>query len=257
MSSDLVTIEYIFALADGREKRFILRLQQPTLQLSTPRPDPLPDWTRLEHHGCPNCPLRPAEHPHCPIAANLADVIETFKDTVSIESADITIRSENRTYFKRADLQYGISALMGLYMTTSGCPVMDKLRPMVQTHLPFANIKETMFRAASMYLLAQFFIQKRGGQPDWELSKLVQIYDDVRVVNRAFSRRLRSINPQDASLNALANLDCFALATSFSIAEENLHEIESLFAAYLEHLPPPPASDTPPSRTAGSTRPKG
>jgi len=233
MSKEDVVIEYRFSLARKGDKLFIVRLRKPDLQLVL-NPDAYhPPWTRLEHCQCPNCPLKPTEHPHCPAAVAMADLVDSFKECFSTENAQIVVGVESREYRKKASVQYGVSALMGLLMTTSGCPVMEKLRPMVHVHLPFATIEETMYRAVSMYLLAQYYRQQKGQQPDWELEHLLEIFEDVAQVNRAFSRRLVSINPKDASLNALANLDCFAMATSFSITRDNLKELEPLFHAYL------------------------
>jgi len=239
MNDETVTIEYQFRLRSGVERTFTVRLKKPTLELISVRQTVLPEWTKLTHHQCSNCPLDPEQHPRCPIAANLVDVIEAFRDCLSTEEADITIRSESREYHKRSPVQYGVGSLMGLYMVVSGCPIMDKLRPMVYTHLPFATVEDTMFRAVSMYLLAQYFLSQRGKTPDWKLEKLVRIYEDISVVNQSFAKRLLSINPKDASLNGLVGLDCFATATAFSIVQDSLHEIEPLFRAYLEegHLP--------------------
>jgi len=239
MNDETVTIEYQFRLRSGVERTFTVRLKKPTLEIISVRQTVLPEWTKLTHHQCSNCPLDPEQHPRCPIAANLVDVIEAFRDCLSTEEADITIRSESREYHKRSPVQYGVGSLMGLYMVVSGCPIMDKLRPMVYTHLPFATVEDTMFRAVSMYLLAQYFLSQRGKTPDWKLEKLVRIYEDISVVNQSFAKRLLSINPKDASLNGLVGLDCFATATAFSIVQDSLHEIEPLFRAYLEegHLP--------------------
>ena len=239
MNDETVTIEYQFRLRSGVERTFTVRLKKPTLEIISVRQTVLPEWTKLTHHQCSNCPLDPEQHPRCPIAANLVDVIEAFRDCLSTEEADITIRSESREYHKRSPVQYGVGSLMGLYMVVSGCPIMDKLRPMVYTHLPFATVEDTMFRAVSMYLLAQYFLSQRGKTPDWKLEKLVRIYEDIGVVNQSFARRLLSINPKDASLNALVGLDCFATATAFSIVQDSLHEIEPLFRAYLEEDHPP------------------
>jgi hypothetical protein len=232
MNDQTTSIDYEFRLRTGGQKRFTIHLRKPALDLVAAGRAALPEWTKLTHHQCLNCPLDPARHPHCPIAANLVEVIEAFKDCISVEEADITIRSESRTYFKRATVQYGVGSLMGLYMVVSGCPVMDKLRPMVYTHLPFATVKETMFRAVSMYLLAQFFLSQRGKTPDWKLENLVRIYEDIRLVNQSFSRRLHSINQKDASLNALVGLDCFATFTAFLIGKDSLKEMEALFEVY-------------------------
>ena len=234
MDDKIHTIEYEFKLRDGQVKKFTVRLQKPSLQFVSENTSTVRQWTKLTHHQCSNCPLTPESHPHCPIAANLVDVIESFKDSLSIEEAEITIRSESREYHKRSTVQYGIGSMMGLYMVTSGCPIMDKLRPMVYTHLPFSTLEETLFRAISMYLLAQYFRQQDGKIPDWKLDDFTKIYEDIATVNQSFTKRLLSINPRDASLNALVGLDCFASIAAFSTVEDNLKEFETLFAAYLQ-----------------------
>jgi hypothetical protein len=161
-------------------------------------------------------------------------VIEFFKDFFSTEEAEITVTMESREFRKRAPVHYGVSSLMGLLMVTSGCPIMDKLRPMVLTHLPFATPEETTYRSVSMYLLAQYYRQQNGQPADWELDNLLALFEEVGHVNQAFARRLVSIQPKDASLNALASLDCFALVASFSISRDKLGELEALFRAYVE-----------------------
>jgi hypothetical protein len=238
MSDETLTIEYRFQLPDGARKAFCIRLRKQDLQLVTNEPTPPPAWTRLTHHQCPNCPLDPDTHPHCPVALGLGGVIEAFQDYLSTINAEIVIVTDTREYRRTAPVQYGISSLMGLYMVTSGCPILNKLRPMAQTHLPFATIDETVYRLTSMYLLAQFFVAQRGGTPDWELARLVELCEAVGLVNQAFSKRLLSINPQDASLNALAGLDCFTLSTAFSIDRDHLKDLEALFSAHIEEIRP-------------------
>jgi hypothetical protein len=233
MDEDVIAIEYRFRFEQGADKVFLVHLRKADLQLALNPTAHRPSWTRLEHCQCSNCPLQRDEVAHCPAATGLADLIDSFKDCLSTEFAEITVAVDAREYRKRAPIQYGVSALMGLLMATSGCPVMEKLRPMVHVHLPFATIEETMYRAVSMYLLGQFFRQQHQLDADWDMDHLVKIFEDVAEVNQAFSRRLVSINPKDASLNALANLDCFAMVTSFSITKDKLKELEPLFHAYL------------------------
>lgn len=235
MNDNILTIEYEFTLLNGLKKHFSVRLEKPELRFVAEYTTTVRHWTRLEHHQCPNCPLRSEKHLDCPIAANLVDVIESFRDCVSIEETDITIRNELREYHKRSTVQEGISSLMGIYMVTSGCPIMDKLRPMVFTHLPFASLEETLYRAISMYLLAQYFRGRDAQTSDWALADFARFYKDVATVNQSFTRRLLSINPQDASLNALVGLDCFASAAAFSKVEDNLEEFQSLFRAWLDN----------------------
>ena len=228
---------YQFRFADGSRREFSVKLREPTLELvSTPGGDE-PEWTKLAFYQCPNCPLSPAEHPWCPVARNLAPVSEAFCDRLSHDKVEVVVRTEARAYQKTCALQEAVSSLIGLIMPTSGCPRLDKLRPMVFTHLPFSTPEQTTYRAVSMYLLAQFFRQRHGKTPDWELKELSQAYDDIRVVNMAFAERLRSIQQKDASINAIVRLDSQASITSFSIAEQWWEDIEHIFRSYLVDEP--------------------
>ncbi|MBI5238990.1 MAG: hypothetical protein HY926_00815 [Elusimicrobia bacterium] len=225
-------IGYRFGLKDGQECRFDLSLDPRTLSLVPPAGEP-PEWARLGNKQCPNCPLSVERHPYCPVARNLGPVIAEFARRISFEEADISILTESREYRRRAPLQNGISSLIGLMMVTSGCPHLDKLRPMVYTHLPFSTTEETTYRAISMYLLAQYLRRQRGLEPDWDLSGLVRSYEAISVVNKHFVERLKTIKLEDASLNAVVKLDCFAAMTATLIAAQSLVGVESLFASYL------------------------
>jgi hypothetical protein len=248
-------LRYTFSLTDGSERRFEVILDPRTLELrsarsgdAAPRPAgtvddardassafaaPPPEWTALENEQCLNCPLRREDSPHCPVALAVDPVIAAFHDSISHHQALITIETPARTYQKHATLQAGISGVIGLLMSTAGCPILDKLRPMVRTHLPFATLPETMFRAMGMYLLAQYFISQRGGTPNWDLKGLGEVYAEVRKVNKAFLKRLRTLKIEDASLNAIVNLDVFATFTTMTLDAANLEEVEDLFGAYL------------------------
>ncbi|MEK8024042.1 MAG: hypothetical protein AAB229_09575 [Candidatus Hydrogenedentota bacterium] len=223
------TIDYRFRLKSGEEKVFSVSLDEATLDFQSGRTGTPPAWTELSFCQCRNCPLDPAAHPHCPIALNLVDLIEFFKDSISHDEADVEVITTERSYHRKTTLQKGISALMGIFMVTSGCPVMNKLRPMVDSHLPFASAEETTFRLISMYLVAQYFRQKHGLSSDQSLSKLVVILDEIQKVDVDFCRRLKSIHIRDASLNALVILNTFGESAHFAILENDLERIEKIF----------------------------
>jgi hypothetical protein len=124
--------------------------------------------------------------------------------------------------------------LIGIYMVTGGCPIMEKLKPMVRFHLPFATIEETKYRAISMYLLAQYFLYQRDSQPDWDLKKLAETYENIRIVNESFCKRLRTIEGKDANLNAVVVLDIFADSVNFSIDSRMVDDLDYLFKGYLK-----------------------
>ena len=119
-------------------------------------------------------------------------------------------------------------------MPTSGCPHLDKLRPLVHTHSPFSGLDETTYRAIAMYWLAQYFRKQRGLEPDWELEGLAKIYEAVVEVNRCFHERILEVHVADAGLNALIQLDCYAQFTNRMLLRKNLGAIENLFRSYLE-----------------------
>jgi hypothetical protein len=234
MSDDGLEFNYTFSFDDGTDKSFTIRLEPTTLNLINEYDGPIPEWAKLEFHKCPNCLLDERLDPYCPAALSLLTPVEAFKDSISYEEAVVSLSTPARNYTKRTSLQEGLSAMVGLRMATSGCPAFERLKPMVRFHMPFATSEETAYRALSMYLFAQYIIYKRGGgDPDWDLKYLDSMYDRIREVNKYVVTRLQNIKVKDASLNALINLDCFAISVKFSINLEMIDEIEYLFAGYM------------------------
>jgi len=223
---------YTFVLGDDRRETFELHLDRLTLALQPQvREDP-PDWTRLSYFMCPNCPLDAGLASHCPIAVNILDLVRFFKNVASYDRLQVEIATDERTYYKDTATSEAVSSLLGIFMVTSGCPVMDKLRPLVRFHLPLATTEETTFRAVAMYLVAQYFLMKQGKKPDWTLKGLHAIYEDVQTVNRSFTQRLKGATHNDASTNAVVRLDAFASAVVMSIDLDRLDGLETLFEAY-------------------------
>ena len=232
---DNLTFRYKFSFENGVSKEFVVVLDGKTLHiLANPNPPAPADWTQLNYNKCPNCPLDEKKHPQCPIAANLVDVVNFFKDLVSYEKTYMMIESGNRNFIGKVSLQEGIKSLVGVYMVTSGCPVMDHLRPMLRVHLPFPNMEESVYRLISMYLMAQYFLFREGKKPDWELRKLLSLCNEVQTVNRSFFKRLRGLKVKDASLNALVALDSIAAYTASFLEDNNLEDMRNLFRVYLE-----------------------
>lgn len=225
--ADPIRYRYTFRFADGSEKRFEVNLDPATLALIPPEESAKPDWTKLSYHQCEQCPLK-EETSHCPVAVNLAGLVESFKDTLSHEDISVMVETAQRTYSKQTSLQQGLSSIIGIYMVTSNCPVMDKLRPNARYHLPFASAEETMYRAVSMYLTAQYYRMKRGETPDWTLEHLSEIYKGVWRVNKGMTERLSHASAQDANMNAVIVLSTFGAALD-NYLEESLAEIAPLF----------------------------
>lgn len=233
-SADKIKYNYKFIFKNGVKREFNIELDSVTLNLIKTGNKACPEWTKLNCFKCPNCILDERKYEFCPIAVNMVDVIDYFSKLVSYESVEVIVTAKERKYIKRVTLQHGVSSLIGIYMVTSGCPIFEKLKPMVRFHLPFASIEETKYRAISMYLLAQYFLYQHGSQPDWDLKKLAEAYENVKVVNESFCKRLRTITGKDANLNALIVLDIFAGSVNFSIDSRMVDDLDYLFKGYLK-----------------------
>jgi hypothetical protein len=214
-------IHYSFVMQkDGARREFEISLDHHMLLSEAPLDKDLPAWTRLEFHQCPSCHLDPRESPFCPTAARLQKLVAEFSATYSCDTALVQVRTPEREIRKETSVSSGLSSLLGVYMVTSGCPVLGKLRPMVRFHLPFATIEETLFRSVATYLVGQYLRQQRGLAPDWRLDGLMQTYREVERVNRAFAQRLQAAVAADANLNALIRLDLFARSFPESVADK-------------------------------------
>jgi hypothetical protein len=224
-----VEFDYRLKFDDGTERTFLIQLDPQTLAILRPEPGPLPEWTDLQFCQCSNCTLDPAVHPQCPVAASMVDLVDCFKDCVSHEAVEVTVQTAQRGYFLRTSVQNALSSITGIYMTTAGCPIMDRLRPMVETHLPFATQEETTYRTVSMYLFAQFALERHEQKADWGMSRLMEFLREVGKVNMAFCERLNSIPHRgDAHVNALTILDSLASLTSIRIEGGRLEHWETL-----------------------------
>lgn len=233
-SGEKISYQYQFKIGSNDPKEFTVHLDRQTLRLINGKKDSLPSWTELKCDKCPNCPLDEKKVKHCPAATGVSDAIEFFKEMTSTEEATIRVKTAERNYSANLTATAGISALMGLIMASSGCPIIGRLKPLVRNHLPFSSNKETVYRSIGMYLLSQYFVAKAGKTPDWELKDFTKLYDEINVVNKAFCTRLREASVEDANLNALIKLDCFAQQITFTISEGNIEDLQALFKAYFD-----------------------
>jgi len=232
-SDQLFTYQYQFNFGNNKVKEFTINIDSKTLRYVNHQKD-FPKWTELKCNKCPNCPLDDKEHTHCPAATAVSETIEFFRDTLSTDKGTVTIKSASRNYSKDVTITDGVSAMMGLVMASSGCPILGRLKPLVRQHLPFATQEETAYRSLGMYLLSQSFLSKKGEEPDWKLENFAKLYEEINIVNKAFCDRLRQSHIEDASLNALVKLDCFAQLINFIISDGPIKDLQQLFEKYAE-----------------------
>ena len=211
------SITYIFRLESGVEYSFDVDFDRPVASGA------LPDWTLLETNKCEHCPLASAPGARCPAAADLVPIVERFSALASIETVDVRIVRAQYEAHKHTDTQTALSALMGLILATSACPILSRMRPLAQTHLPFPTETESVYRIAAMHLLGSYLA---GATPD--LAKLDALFADLAKLNEAFARRLKRAIQNDASINALVVLHSQSMVAGFSL-DEKLDEIRAWF----------------------------
>lgn len=213
MSQDIV--KYTFDL-EGRQVVFDVK--------TTPDPIPenavYPDWAKLSYQQCACCPLKESDCNYCPVATRVHNLPAAFTDNDSTERVRVTVETAERTYVSEVDLQVGINSLMGLYMATSGCPVLKKLSAMANLHVPFCSTEETLHRTVGSYLTQQYFVQRSGGEPDWELKGLIKLYEDLGGLNQDFSKRIQVAVLKDAVSNALIMFFATSVVVSKSLEQQ-------------------------------------
>ncbi len=219
-----MAIEYRISLDDVHEFSYRIELDR---EYNQELAVGAPKWTRLEHQQCSNCPLRRETHSHCPAAVDLHRVIEDFQGLPAFQKVQVWVRTPEREYAKAVGLEEGLRALLGVIMATSACPVLGKLKPMAQQHLPFASNQEFILRAVSLYLARQYFNLREGRHADWELKGLVRLFQQLQLVNQAFWQRIHDTCEGDSNLKAFLTFFSMASSMTYSL-ETQLQKIRPL-----------------------------
>jgi hypothetical protein len=226
--SEPLSIRYRFELPDGSQKTLNFKFDPASFRLLNPPPAAPPFWTELEFNQCANCPLKPASHPHCPAALQMAAALEPLKMLVSFDTVGVAVLQSERTVHVETTAQQAMSSVLGLIMATAGCPWTDRLRPMARFHLPFASEAETLYRSVSMFLLSR---EMTAAVERPAFDALTALYENLHVVNRDMSRRLGAATQTDPARNAMALLDSYTTLLAAAL-DRSLEEWKPLFDAW-------------------------
>jgi hypothetical protein len=207
---------YDFKLWDGDEVLFDVATEPHELTGD----ETYPDWARLGFEQCACCPLKEKDCAYCPAAKEINEVMRAFADRDSTETVQVTVKTAERSYYEECDLQVGINSLLGLIMATSGCPVLKPLGAMASFHIPFCTTRETLHRTVGSYLIKQYFRQREGEKPDWEMKELKALYDLLEGLNRDFSRRIQKSSVSDAVSNAVTMFFATSVVVASSLDQQ-------------------------------------
>lgn len=229
-ADDNVVIQYRLITDQGSESSFSVRLDRRSGRLLLPDSGSHAEWTRLEHKQCKHCPLKPEDHPHCPAALAIEDVVDTFEPQLSHARCTLEVTDERRSVLTRdVSVQLALRSVMGLLIAASGCPHTDFLRPMARFHLPLSSREETNYRVTTMWLMREYFRTTRGEEEEG-MAGLLEAYAALTVLNRALANRIRTTARTDAPVNAVVSLDTLAMFVPMAVGAE-LEELEGLFLA--------------------------
>lgn len=206
MNEDAYRFNYHIKLEDGQSTHFHIALDPITLTMTPVHAEPYPPWTLLSYKQCQCCPLSPRTNRYCPIAVNITELVDRFKDILSHKNCMVVCETVDRTYSKKTSAMEGLTSVFGIVMATSNCPVMNFLKPMARFHLPFSSVEETTARSTSLFLLCQYFEYKKGRVNSFDFDKLEKSYARVQLVNEGLLARIRSLGNRDADKNAIITL---------------------------------------------------
>lgn len=219
--------EYTFLLPDRRCITFSVIVDQVSHQIAT-CPIIAPAWARLQFHQCAPCTLKVEEHPYCPVALSISDLVTTFKDTASHVSCTVFCVSPERTVIKETKIQEGLTSILGLLIAISGCPIMEFFKPLARFHLPFATVDESIFRIVAMYMLRKYYQNEGTTKDHFSLRDIKDHYALVQQVNKGIFDRIHSVTQFDADKNAIITLNSLGQILEMEI-DSNLESLAHLF----------------------------
>jgi hypothetical protein len=206
MNEEAYWFDYRIELEDGQVSCVRIELDPVTLTMIPAGKGSYPPWTQLSYKQCPCCPLSPREERYCPVAVNISDLVDRFKDILSHKNCMVVCETVDRTYSKKTSAMDALTSVFGIVMATSDCPVMDFLKPMARFHLPFSSVEETTARSTSLFLLGRYFKYKKGDGNGFDFDELEKSYASVQLVNEGLLARIQSLGKQDADKNAIITL---------------------------------------------------
>lgn len=225
----MIKFQYTINFDDTNNKTFEINVDEKTFIIKDDDNVAAPEWTLLANNKCTHCPYNTDKVKYCPVAKNLSQAADTFGDKKSFTEVTVFVKTENRMYGKKTDLQTALFSLFGLLMATSNCPHLHIFKPMARFHLPFSTTEETTVRSLGMHLIHEYLLFQENENHKISLDNLTKKYEAVADVNRGIIQRIRSLKGGgDASKNAVIVLDNFASLLPLEISS-GLSEIKNLF----------------------------
>lgn len=230
--TETIDIKYKIIFPDERTEVFDFEFDEENFDLVNKDVENPPEWAKLEFRQCDHCPLNSEEHEYCPVALQMANVVERFHDTTSIDIVTMEVEMNEKRIIQTAAIQHVISSMLDLVFPISGCPKVEHMKPLARFHTPLASEEETVFRVSSMYLLGKYFQSTTSMGGEIEFDGLTRIYDDLHILNKAVASRIQHATQSDSTKNAITLLDMYSTLVP-ALLEDQLAEMRGFFRAYI------------------------
>jgi hypothetical protein len=224
------TIEYRYIFDNDETVDYTLHFEKDRWRLMLDDVES-PEWTRLEHNQCGHCPLSPKDHEYCPAAKNLSLIGNVWDDKKSFDNAVLEVRQHFRVISGHVSIQVALSSLVGLLLATSDCPYLSFFRPLARFHQPLGNPEDAGMRVLMAYLA---YIGMTGGSSSEIRQAIEAVYNNIDKVNKYLAGRITHSAGDNASVQAIVQLDCLSKLIRLSI-DDSIEQFEKLFSYYEQY----------------------
>ena len=84
------------------------------------------------------------------------------------------------------------------------------------------------------YIFAQYLKFFTGEEPDWEMKKLKEAYEQIQIVNTSIVNKLSEVELNDTSRNAVVTLSSFAEYIIFNLEDREYLHLKDIFNLFGE-----------------------
>jgi hypothetical protein len=166
----------------------------------------IPEWVNLECEQCSVCPFATKDTTYCPAAFELQDVISQCQKIVSYERVEFSKETKTGTTTTQADMQTALFSVIGEKAISSACTVLNSRQWSLDYYSIMTTPENMFFRSLSTYLVRQFLIGSRDGEPDFQLKGHIDYVEEIISVFGNLLERFRYISGEDSTNNAIVRL---------------------------------------------------
>lgn len=212
--ADAWLTEISLLFTDGKKEEFSIEWTKSGSHIPKESPDSPADWTRLEFHKCPGCPLG-KDTKFCPAAESLETTIMKLKKRSATEKVIATAidGAKGRRTVVECELKEVGSTLVQISVFFGGCPIGKKFKKLLKNLRPFATNEEL-----SKHLISQFLL-KNGCEMATSTVDVRATIEPMRTVFYHLSKRISDKTYGDVIANSILQMDAFTLSISLYLGE--------------------------------------